>query len=111
MRFEAARAVGELEYGAAVPHLIELLDDPDREVQMVAVSALGQIGGRSAKDALTQLTESDDEVLRDLADEALQELQISSDPNLLLFDLDLDAEADELDALDELDELEEESDE
>ncbi len=111
MRFEAARAVGQLEYRAAVPHLIELLDDPDREVQMVAVSALGQIGGRSAKDALTQLTESDDEVLRDLADEALQELQISSDPNFLLFDLDLDAEADELDELDERDELGEESDE
>ncbi len=108
MRFEAARAVGELEYRAAVPRLIDLLDDPDREVQMIAVSALGQIGGRLAKDALTQLAGSDDQVLRDLADEALQELQFSSDPNFLLFDLELDAEADELD---ELDELEEESDE
>ena len=33
MRFEAARAVGELEFKAAVPCLIELLLDPDRELK------------------------------------------------------------------------------
>ncbi len=99
MRYEAARAIGELEYRAAVPRLIELLDDPDREVQMVAITALGQIGGRAAKDALTQAAASEDEVLCDLADEALQELQFSSDPNFLLFDLDVDDESDLLDEL------------
>lgn len=90
MRFEAARACGELEYRAAVPRLIEMLEDPDREVQMVAITALGQIGGGQARDALTRAAASDDEVLSELADEALQELRFSSDPNLLLFDLDLD---------------------
>ncbi len=95
LRFEAVRAVGELEYRAAVPHLIELLDDPDREVQMAVITALGQIGGSAAKEALTNAAESDDEVLHELADEALQELRFSGDSNLLLFDLDTDEELQE----------------
>ena len=92
MRFEAVRALGELEYRAAVPQLIDLLEDPDREVQMAVITALGQIGGNAAKQALANAAESDDEVLHELADEALQELRFSGDPNLLLFDLDVDEE-------------------
>ena len=92
MRFEAVRALGELEYRAAVPQLIDLLEDPDREVQMAVITALGQIGGNAAEQALANAAESDDEVLHELADEALQELRFSGDPNLLLFDLDVDEE-------------------
>ena len=104
MRFEAARTMGELEYRGAVPRLIELLDDPDREVQMVTITALGQIGGNAAREALTSAAESDDEVLRELADDALQELRFSGDPNFLLFDLDPDEElTEDEDDLDEVD--------
>jgi HEAT repeat protein len=92
MRFEAARATGELEDRAAVPRLIEMLDDPDREVQMVTITALGQIGSRAAMDALTRTAASDDEVLRELANDALQEVRFAGDTNLLLFDWDADAE-------------------
>jgi len=104
MRFEAARAIGELEYRAAVPRLVDLLDDPDREVQMATITALGQIGDKAARQALTRVAASDDEVLRELADEALQELQFAGDPNLLLFDVDLDdgLEMDEDDGDEEL---------
>lgn len=103
MRFEAARTAGELEDRSAVARLIELLDDPDREVQMVTITALGQIGGRDAREALTRAAASDDDALRDLADDALQEMRFSSDPNFLLFDIDLDEEdfADEDDVADE----------
>ena len=92
MRFEAARAIGELEYRAAVPRLIELLDDPDREVQMATITALGQIGNRAAMDALTRTAASDDEVLRELANDALQEVRFTGDTNLLLFDWEADEE-------------------
>lgn len=104
MRFEASRTMGELEYRAAVPRLIEMLDDPDREVQMATITALGQIGDKTARDALTQTAASDDEVLRELADEALQELLFAGDPNLLLFDLEPEDEFEELDEDNSLDE-------
>lgn len=94
MRFEAARTAGELEDRSAVKRLIDLLDDPDREVQIVTITALGQIGGREAREALTRTAASDDDALRDLADDALQELRFSSDPNFLLFDIDLDEQVD-----------------
>jgi HEAT repeat protein len=92
MRYYAARAMGELEFRAAVPRLIEMLDDSDREVQGVAIAALGQIGGKEAKAALQRVAASDDEAARELAEEALQELQFASDPNFLLFDLELEDE-------------------
>jgi HEAT repeat protein len=87
MRFEAARTAGELENRTVAPRLIALLDDPDREVQGAAITALGQIGGKMAKEALTQAAESDDEVLSALADEALQELDFANNSELLLFDI------------------------
>lgn len=92
MRFEAAVAVGELEDRESVPRLIELLDDNDREVQSAAITSLGQIGGKPAREALTRAAESEDEVLRLLAEEALQELDFSRNSDLLLFDLGVEDE-------------------
>ncbi|MBI4790706.1 MAG: HEAT repeat domain-containing protein [Chloroflexi bacterium] len=106
MRFEAARAAGELENRAAVPRLIELMADADREVQGAAVTALGQIGGRPAREALTAAAQSDDEMVRTLADEALQELDFASNSDLLLLDIDSDGLAlddEEWDAVSEVD--------
>jgi len=77
LRFEAARACGELEAQLAVAQLIRMsIDDPDREVQQAAVWALGRIGGRAAREALETLYESDDEVLSQAAADALDEIDL-----------------------------------
>jgi HEAT repeat protein len=47
---------------------------------LAAVAALGKLGGRTAGTALRKLLQSDDEVLRDAADEALDELNFGSNP-------------------------------
>lgn len=94
MRFEAARACGELESAEAVPKLIRLIGDPDREVQGAAIWALGQIGGEEARQVLQACCHSDDEVLREAAEDALAELEFFSDPLGLLSHL-LDIEEDE----------------
>jgi HEAT repeat protein len=77
LRFEAARACGELEAYSAVPRLVEMMmDDPDREAQQAAVWALGHIGGREAREALEACYESEDEALSQAAAEALDELDL-----------------------------------
>ncbi len=75
MRYEAARACGELELSDAVPALVELVEDVDSEVQEAAIWALGQIGGDEARRALENCRRSDNEALRDAAREALRELE------------------------------------
>jgi HEAT repeat protein len=103
IRFEAARAAGELEYKVAVPRLIELLDDADREVQGASITSLGQIGGREAREALLALMEGDDDVTRELAQDALDELEFARGSDLLLYDLGLaDNESDMLEAAEEV---------
>ncbi|MFQ6057372.1 MAG: HEAT repeat domain-containing protein [Anaerolineae bacterium] len=97
MRFEAARACGELEHRGAVPTLIELIEDPDREVQGAAIWALGQIGGAEARRVLQACCLSEDEVVRDAAEEALDELEFGQGIlSLPLYELDLDEEEDEI---------------
>ena len=101
MRYEAARACGELEVKAAVPELSKLVSDPDREVQLAAVSALGQIGGPQAQRILERRMRSSDEAMRMAAEDALAELQLGQQPLELLV-LGPDGELDE----DEGDDLE-----
>ncbi len=77
LRFEAARACGELEISLAVPHLARMaFEDADREVQGAAVWALGRIGGREARAALEACCQSDDEVLIQAATDALDEMDL-----------------------------------
>lgn len=98
MRFEAARGCGELENAEAVPKLIRLISDPDREVQGAAIWALGQIGGEEARRVLQACCCSDDEVLRDVAGDALAELEFFSDPlGLSSYLLDIEEDEDLLD--------------
>lgn len=75
MRYEAARACGELITRDAVPDLVELTDDVDSEVQEAALWALGQIGGDQARLTLERHLKSDHDALRTAAEEALQELE------------------------------------
>lgn len=76
MRYEAARACGELEARDAVSRLAELVDDPDREVQEVTLWALGQIGGDQARRLLESFCQKGDPSVRHLAEEALEVLEL-----------------------------------
>jgi HEAT repeat protein len=88
LRFEAARALGELEASPAVSRLIELaFEDPDLDVQQAAVGALGRIGGRDAREALEVCYASDDEAISEAAAEALDEMDLLGETSgILLFD-------------------------
>jgi HEAT repeat protein len=95
MRFEAARAVGELEYAPAVRQLGELLEDVDEEIQQIAVWSLGQIGGDKARQLLTMVLDSDAEHLHEEAEDALAELEFKADNlDLMMFDFEDDDEDD-----------------
>jgi HEAT repeat protein len=96
IRFEAARAIGELEFKAAIPRLIELAEDVDREVQTAAITSLGQIGGKEARRALIAIIEADDDVTREIAQDALDELEFSSGSSMLLVDIGLEDEEEAL---------------
>lgn len=74
MRFEAARASGELELADAVPELIGLLQEDDVELRDSAVWALGRIGGPAARRALQACANSRDPDLREAAEDALAEI-------------------------------------
>ena len=75
VRYEAARASGELEIEEAVPHLARLAQGRDREIKEVAIWSLGEIGGSYALRVLGSLADeaekNDDEELLEAIDEAL----------------------------------------
>jgi HEAT repeat protein len=80
IRFEAARACGELESEETVPKLIELIHDSDFEVQMSAIESLGKIGGNRAKEALRECLDSEDEAIIEAAQNALDEMKFWEAP-------------------------------
>jgi HEAT repeat protein len=84
-RYEAAKASGEIEDEQAVPYLLNLLNDDDREVQDAAIMSLGKIGGKAAKQALQRLSKSKDARIKDAANAALTELSACEDPLSLNF--------------------------
>ncbi len=75
MRYEAARACGELQVSEAVSMLEELTEDTDAEVQQTAIWALGQIGGDRARHILEHYCTVEDEALRSAADAAVREFE------------------------------------
>lgn len=125
MRYEAARAAGELELRRALPRLSELAFEDDREIQEMAIWSLGEIGGTAASKVLNQLAElaeeSDDDELADAVAEAQGVAALAGDDLLPLFDFSelndemddddlllerLDTEDfDDLDDLDDIDDL------
>jgi HEAT repeat protein len=109
IRFEAARACGELMLKDAVDWLIRLIEeDPDSEVQQNAIWSLGQIGGQKAQQVLEILTTSTDEAISAAAEEALSELLLMGGDidDLLNFASEFDAQKDDDFYYDEYDDYE-----
>ncbi len=102
VRYEAARACGELSLKSAVGRLIRLIqEESDPEVQFNAIWALGQIGGKQAEEMLHTLIESgDDETVKMEAQDALDELTMFQS-GALMFDFGEDASDDDLLAWDD----------
>lgn len=75
VRRRAAEAIGELEDEDAVNDLAQLLDDPDDEVRFAALDALALIGGSEAEKLLRAAADSDDDVLAEYAEQALEEFE------------------------------------
>jgi HEAT repeat protein len=75
LRYEAARACGELQLSDTVAELEELTEDVDPEVQEAALWALGQIGGDKARQILERYCGSECEATRMAAEAALDELE------------------------------------
>jgi HEAT repeat protein len=96
IRFEAARAAGELELAEAVTDLVELTQDIDPQVGEAAIWSLSQVGGDQARQALVELLEAED-ADEDFIQEALDNLDFTDEvQSFLLLDVD---EADEPDDL------------
>lgn len=90
IRYEAARASGELEIEEAVPHLARLAQGPDREIKEVAIWSLGEIGGSYAMKilgALADVAEQDeDDDLLEAIEEAIGNASLAGRD----FDFELD---------------------
>ncbi len=73
MRYEAANAAREIGEEESVPYLADLVEDPDVEVALAAVLAVGLIGGAKAKKLLRSIAAGDeDAAVREAATEALR---------------------------------------
>jgi HEAT repeat protein len=81
MRHAAAFAAGEIGDEETIEPLKKMaIRDPDKDVQLAAVHALGEIGGARARVALkTVLFEGDDD-LRQAIEEAMAEVDFHENP-------------------------------
>ncbi|MEP6985382.1 MAG: HEAT repeat domain-containing protein [Chloroflexota bacterium] len=73
IRYEAARAAGELEIEEAVTLLGQLAVADEREIQQVAIWSLGEIGGSQAMRLLTALAEDAEDAKDDDLHEAIED--------------------------------------
>ena len=78
LRFEAARAAGAIGDQRLVTGLIDLVDDDDIEVQLMAIGSLGDIGGQFALNTLRRLLQSDRPAITEAAREALDEADLAA---------------------------------
>ena len=86
IRYEAAIACGYLGDDEIVPHLINMLNDEDAQVQLAAVRSLGNVGGELAKRALTQAVKRGDHAMEEAAEQALSSIEFDEDPLGFRFD-------------------------
>ncbi|HEY1011282.1 MAG TPA: HEAT repeat domain-containing protein, partial [Herpetosiphonaceae bacterium] len=100
MRYEAARAVGELgdQGRPLLQTMAPLVADHDTEVSLAAIWALGQVGGTAARRMLEGLVREAEGDRQEAAESALSELKFYADPMVsppVEFDLDDDDEDEE----------------
>ncbi len=97
VRAEAAGAAGELEITAAVPTLLELLEDSDLDVRMASIWSLSQVGGTGVRKALENLLETtEDDEEADQISNALENLDFTDEMRDLAL-LEIPEEDDETD--------------
>jgi HEAT repeat protein len=102
MRYEAARACGELQLAGAVPRLSQMTADVDLEVKLAAVWSLGRIGGPEARRVLDICAEMGDDALAEAAREALDELDyMEEEIDLDLYAIDSDDDPEDEDELED----------
>ncbi len=84
LRYEAARAVGELSDDGQplLPALLPLVHDSDNEVALAAIWALGQVGGHRSRQVLQKVANGANPARAEAAEEALTELLFFEDDEL-----------------------------
>lgn len=89
--FEAVTACGQIQLDESVRRVGELVTSEDREIQLAAIWALGEIGGNHAFEILTSLEEViEDEEAAAVIDEALDSAGFSRTSAALGLDFDED---------------------
>jgi HEAT repeat protein len=90
-RYEAILACGGLQLRAAVALLAPLTKDPDSQIRLATIWALGQIGGSEARRALLEASDDADEGTLAAIEEALAEQALlEDDVDFVLYDLEED---------------------
>jgi len=101
LRFEAARAAGELLVAAALPALAALAAEDEIEIREQAIWAMGEIGGAQARELLERIAEDEeDETLLELIEDAVANAALG-EGELDLFSFDPFADPARLDEEDE----------
>ena len=99
LRFEAARAAGELELEDAVPALSKMGDDGDRLVREAAIWSLSQVGGEEARRALKRILRHAEPDEKDFILDALDNLDFTNEVHsFALLNIGSDDEFDDDDA-------------
>ena len=90
--YEAAKAAGELLLRSSIDRLIDLMLTDDREIRDAAIWSLGEIGGRTAQNALTNLvkTTEDEDLIEALEDAIANAQLVEGDFSMFAFDSELD---------------------
>jgi HEAT repeat protein len=92
IRFEAARASGELELAPAVPALARLAEDHEDEIRDVSIWSLGEIGSREAVRVLERLAEqaydAEDDTLLENIEDALANASLVGGSLPFMLDMD-----------------------
>lgn len=101
VRYEAIRAVGELQYAPARQYLLDKIGEYDDEDQRIAaIWSLSQIGGEGVHEFLNDLletSEDDDEI--DFLQEALENLNFTEDlASFNMLEIDPDEKDDDTDS-------------
>lgn len=90
MRRQAAKSAGELQLVEAVPALLRLLEEDEREGQEIVIWSLGEIGGNEAMRILERIAEmaesTGDDALIDIVDDAIGNASLANGNLMLMTD-------------------------